>query len=235
MRCRFIVIATLIQLLVSFAAYPQCSDLPAPTPDQEKAGLVGLSGPGSKSANPVQYQWALAELKNGTRFRVALENDASSAFMKPNDLAVFSVYENVYVDIDKTDNGVRFRKRCVAIPAGTEVFGVVNDTKGSYPFYIGGKSKLWINVRSIVLPGGTEIAINFAEPLPKYRNELPMKNVLRPCRSRGEVSEKRKKDHTKFVEKCIAGRRQKPQIPSSVVAVGAGTGLTLVKDDAAKQ
>lgn len=154
------------------------------------------------------------------RFKIALDSDITSAFYKPNDYIVFSVLENVYGTwkFYDEDTKKKYDKRCVVIPKDTKVYGNVDYANSRYPFYIGGKAKLFVTVKTIKLEDGTEIDIHFVEPPNQIPGIEPYKRVIKPCKHY------KKRD-------CIAGRRSKPTLPPTVVGAGTGTGLLVVKDD----
>ena len=178
-----------------------------------------------KAKNVAPPAFVLSALKvklvSGSHFKIKLVSALSSDFNKSNDQVLLEVLEDVYGTTEKFDITFRGKtipvpaKRCLVIPKGTKLYGIVDRAKPSYPFYIGGKARLHIFVEDLILANGYQIKIDFADPITKV---TPNKTLIRKC--------KREKN-----KNCLRGRRTKLKFSPAIVAVGAGTGIALAKDE----
>jgi hypothetical protein len=155
------------------------------------------------------------KLADETRFKISLDSDYSGAFSKADDIATFTVLENVYgianmpEDIFDRDAGgrkeVKKTKRCVLIPKDSKVYGVVDWANSRYPFSLPRKGKIYITVSRVTLEDGSVVPITFAEPITQVANQKAFKRVIRKCKNFK-------------TRECIEGRR--PKIPFPTAALG---------------
>ena len=209
------ILAVVFVSILSFSANAvsaQCSKL---ANKQER--LLGTASAGAPDPEGTMYK---VPLPANTRFIVSLDSDLSSANTKENDLVQFSVASDVYA---LYPNEAAAEKLCVVIPKDTKIYGLVDFARSRYPFYIGGKAKLYVYLQSMQIRPGELISLDFAEPIREHLavSNQNRKDSLRDC----------KKNEGR---KCITGRRAKLTFSPTIVAVGAGTAATLVKDDTTK-
>lgn len=184
-------------------------------------------------SKPERVYSAIKVVTKDTRFKIALDTEVSAGFAKPNDAVPFTVLENVYVNVkvpdipdikDKPDiNKKLVEKRCVLVPKGTKVYGMVDKSKSPYPLYLRGKSRLGVLVHELRIESAESIYdkqplnISFAEPLAPGPARNPQKPQIRDCR-------------IYTTRKCVVGRRPKLTLPPNVITPFA-EGYLFAQDD----
>lgn len=180
-----------------------------------------ISRPQDNDPKPeTQFSHILAVVDAMEQFKISLNTDLESGFSRTNDLVPFTIEENVYgkalVPVFPVNRPRELREyRCLVIPKTTRIYGVVDRARSSYPFWIGGKAKLYIAVTEFKLEDGTRIYINFRES--DYYNGRS-KPTTKPC----------EQDPSK---NCITGRRKKVAFPTPAIAAATGVGLLFAEKD----
>jgi hypothetical protein len=231
-----------VMMELSNVARGQCTDIFVPIQDkvkeidEEKSGFraerrnVGTEAEKKKKLEEGErvYPFVRASITSQVRFKISLDNDITSGFTKTNDYIVFSVLENVYgtaefEDIEKigdTEKKIPIKKRCVVIPKDTKVYGLVAHANSRYPFFIGGKAKLYVMVTKLKIDDGSEqgqnIKIKFAEPLDGEQAKDKDENIIKKCKY--------------YNRECITGRREKLTFAPAIVGAGTAS-LLLTLDD----
>jgi hypothetical protein len=213
--------------------YAQCTD--ALSPEEIRQGYkfedkkILNDEDKKKELSRTERQFSVAKvtLTPDMRFKVALDSEVSSSFAKFNDQIPFTVLQNVYANVTLPGlDGKDVEKRCVVIPKGTKIYGVVDKAKAAYPLYLRGKSRLAVLVQQLELDSNESIVgndrierrsdvaekrtnpieISFVEP--KIEGSLRNKNqklLVRGCRiHEGGL--------------CIVGRRPKLALPSNLLS-----------------
>jgi hypothetical protein len=176
--------------------------LPSPTPGSKPVQKTTEDPPDN----------AEVEISENTTFLVSVDNDADSGYSRRDDLIPLTVAENVVV---ADTSGTR---RCVVIPAGKKIYGIVDFAKGRTPFAIKGRAQLKIYVDLVEFENGHSIIIDFTKPGDPENNDR--NKIMDKC------------DH--FTNKmCIMGRRTRPTLPTSIISTTAGSGVTVIKDSPA--